>query len=276
MGAVVIIPARFNSTRFPGKPLTTILGIPMIQHVYKRTSKATMIERVIVATDDMRVFDAVKGFGGEVVMTSPQHRSGSDRIAEVAKSISYDIIVNVQGDEPLILPDMVNSVVDILNTEPSASIGTLCKKINDVEELLDPNVVKVVFDRDGFAIYFSRSPIPFHRDDWKIADCGMQIADLEHETECILRFTIHDSRFTAYKHLGIYSYRRDVLLTLSSLQPSSLESLEKLEQLRAIENGFKIKVRETTFDTIGVDTIEDVEKVAKRLKACSERSESNG
>lgn len=272
--AIVIIPTRYGSTRFPGKPLVDIMGKPMIQHVWERAMEASEIERVIVATDDEKVYSTVKGFGGEATFTSKEHQTGTDRIAEVVRRLpsEMDIIVNVQGDEPLIEPDMVDQVVKILIDDPKASIGTLCRKIGDIKEMMDTNVVKVVFDKDGYALYFSRLPIPYWRDDeqrpnpetspsWQQGRGSGQGPRLKN---------------IYYKHLGIYSYRRDALLRLSSMVPTSLEKAERLEQLRALENGFKIKVGETDKDTIGVDTEEDLEMVRKRLKACSEQDESNG
>ncbi|MEK6693460.1 MAG: 3-deoxy-manno-octulosonate cytidylyltransferase [Nitrospirota bacterium] len=239
---VAIIPARYNSTRLPGKPLLDILGKPMIQHVWERARKAGKIERVIVATDDEGVYNAVTAFGGEAAMTSKNHLSGTDRVAEVISGFTFEteIIVNVQGDEPMIDPDMIDQVVKLLQNDSRASIGTLCRKTEDNKEIMDPNIVKVVFDKEGFALYFSRSPIPYNRDG-------------------------HGS-VSYYKHLGIYSYRRDALLRLSSMNPTPLEKTEKLEQLRALENGFRIKVSETDTDTIGVDTIEDLEKVIRKIK----------
>ncbi len=240
--AIAIIPARYNSTRLPGKPLVNILGKPMIQHVWERAMKAGKIERVIVATDDERVSDVVSGFAGEAIMTSKNLLSGTDRVAEVVSGLTFEteIIVNVQGDEPMIQPDMIDQVVKLLQNDSRASIGTLCRKIKDKKEITDPNIVKVVFDKEGFALYFSRSPIPYNRDG-------------------------HGS-VSYYKHLGIYSYRRDALLRLSSMNPTLLEETEKLEQLRALENGFRIKVGETDRDTIGVDTMEDLEKVTGKIK----------
>jgi 3-deoxy-manno-octulosonate cytidylyltransferase (CMP-KDO synthetase) len=247
--AIAIIPARYNSTRLPGKPLVNILGKPMIQHVWERAMKAGKIERVIVATDDERVYNVVKVFGGEAAMTSKSHLSGTDRIAEVVagRSLDTDIIVNIQGDEPMIDPDMIDQVVKLLQNDSRASIGTLCRKIKDKKEITDPNIVKVVFDNDGFALYFTRSPIPFHREGQGSRDKGQGEASY-------------------YKHIGIYSYRKEALLSLASMEPTPLEKTEKLEQLRALENGFRIKVSETDRDTIGVDTMEDLEKVTGKIK----------
>lgn len=250
MAAIVVIPARYESTRFPGKPLCLLKGKPLIQHVYENSKGARLADEVIVATDSETIFETVLSFGGKAVMTSREHPSGTDRVAEVAASMDYDIIVNVQGDEPLIKPEMIDAVIGLLD-DRRASIGTLTKKIKDLREIIDPNIVKVVFDREGFAFYFSRAPIPYHRDEWK---------NLE-------RLTCHVSRVTVFKHIGIYSYRRDVLLSLSKKEPAGLEQIEKLEQLRALENGIRIKVKETPFETYGIDTPEDLERVEKCLSS---------
>lgn len=257
MTAIVIIPARYDSTRFPGKPLSLLKGKTLIQHVYENAKGAYLIDDVIVATDSETIFEKVLSFGGKAAMTDRSHPSGTDRIAEVAASLNYDIIVNVQADEPLIRPQMIDDVIMLLEDE-RASIGTLVKKITDPREITDQNVVKVVFDREGFALYFSRSPIPFHRDEWKVAE-------VTHKPDCISQFTIHVSRFTAYKHIGIYSYRREALLSFSRMEPTDLEKIERLEQLRAIENGVRIKTKETFFETYGVDTPEDLERVERCL-----------
>jgi len=240
MASIVIIPARFASTRFPGKPLYPLKGKPLIQHVFENAKRATLAEDVIVATDSETIFEKVFAFGGKAVMTDPKHPSGTDRIAEVAASMKYDIIVNVQGDEPLIRPEMIDDVIALLSDQ-RASIGTLVKKIEHSEEINDPNVVKAVFDREGLALYFSRAPIPSHARHSEIhAPCY-------------------------YKHIGMYSYRRDTLLSLAAMQPTELEKTEKLEQLRALENGIRIKVKETFFETCGVDTPEDLERVEQWL-----------
>jgi 3-deoxy-manno-octulosonate cytidylyltransferase (CMP-KDO synthetase) len=248
MTSIVIIPARYESTRFPGKPLSPLRGKPLIQHVYENSKGARFIKDVIVATDSEVILEKVLSFGGKAVMTDKRHLSGTDRVAEVAESIDCDIVVNVQADEPLIRPEMIEDVILLLN-DKRASIGTLIKRITDFDEIKDPNVVKVVFDKDGFALYFSRSPIPYHRDEWK------NLGTLSHDF----------SRVTVFKHIGIYGYRRETLLSLSKMEPTELEVKEKLEQLRALENGFKIKVKETFFETFGVDTPEDLERVEKCL-----------
>ncbi len=256
MSAIVIIPSRYASTRFPGKPLCPLSGKPMIQHVYERANEARLVQDVFVATDNKLIYDAVEGFGGKAIMTSEAHRSGTDRIAEAVERLQdkgcgiqdKDIIVNVQGDEPLIHPKMVDDVIKLMDDE-RASIGTLAKRIEEEKEITDPNIVKVVFNDEGFALYFSRSPIPYHRNEWK---------DLR-------QITIHGSRFTVFKHIGIYAYRKDVLLKFSKMSPTRLEQTEKLEQLRALENGLKIKVKETEFETIGVDIPMDLERVERCL-----------
>jgi 3-deoxy-manno-octulosonate cytidylyltransferase (CMP-KDO synthetase) len=240
MTAIVIIPARYDSTRFPGKPLCPLRGKPLIQHVYENSKRSRRAEDVVVATDSETIFERVLAFGGKAVMTNKNHPSGTDRIAEVAASLDYDIIVNVQGDEPLIRPEMIDDVITALD-DTRASIGTLIKKIEDPVEISDNNVVKVVFDKERFALYFSRAAIPFRA----------------HHSE------IRTPEY--YKHIGIYSYRRDVLLVLAGMEPTELEKIEKLEQLRAIENGLKIRVKETFLETFGVDTPEDLERVEKWL-----------
>ncbi|HMK49571.1 MAG TPA: 3-deoxy-manno-octulosonate cytidylyltransferase [Thermodesulfovibrionales bacterium] len=244
MPVAVIIPARYDSTRFPGKPLYPLKGKPLIQHVYENSKKSRLAEEVMVATDSETIFERVLAFGGKAVMTDKNHPSGTDRIAEVAASLDYDIIVNVQGDEPLIRPEMIDDVIMALD-DTRASIGTLIKKIEDPGEIVDYNVVKVVFDRQMFAVYFSRATIPFRA----------------HHSEV--------RRPEYYKHIGIYSYRRDVLLSIAGMEPTELENIEKLEQLRALENGMKIKVKETFLETFGVDTPEDLERVEKCLSISS-------
>jgi len=258
MSAIVVIPARYASTRFPGKPLALLKGIPLIQYVYQNSLNARLASEVIVATDSETIFETVMSFGGKAVMTSPDHQSGTDRIAEVAAAMSCDIMVNVQGDEPLIRPEMIDAVISLLD-DNRASLGTLAIPIRDSREIFDPNVVKVVFDAEGFAWYFSRAPIPYHRDEWTSALA--QSKELRAKSDFVVR--------DCFKHVGIYSYRRDVLLRLSALPQSRLENIEKLEQLRALENGFRIKVRETLFETIGVDTPQDLERVEQCLNSSS-------
>jgi 3-deoxy-manno-octulosonate cytidylyltransferase (CMP-KDO synthetase) len=240
---VVVIPARFASSRFPGKPLADIDGRPMIEHVYRRAASAAAVSRVIVATDDLRVADAVRQFGGEVRLTRNDHQSGTDRLAEVAATLDCDVVVNVQGDEPLIDPCAIGEAVAPFAADPSVQVTTLYRRIANPADFSDPNVVKVVVDRAGFALYFSRASVPYVRDPlggWP----------------------------PLYKHIGLYAYRRGALLVLATLEPTPLERAESLEQLRALEHGIRIKAVETAYDSIGVDTPEDLEHV-RRLMAAS-------
>lgn len=240
MDITAIIPARYASTRLPGKPLLDISGKPMVQHVYERAKKAELVNRVMVATDDRRIFDAVEGFGGRAVMTSESHKSGTDRLAEVAKGLDSDIIVNIQGDEPLIEPGMIDEAIRPLMEDDSIVMGSLKAEIRDETELNNPNVVKVVVDRNDFALYFSRYPIPYIRDDSPLS--------------------LLTGRF---KHIGLYVYRREFLLEYAGMPQTPLEEAEKLEQLRALENGYRIKVPTTRYQSIGVDTEEDLERVRR-------------
>lgn len=242
MQITAIIPARYASTRFPGKPLVDIHGKSMIQRVYERTCQANLVNRVIVATDDERIAAVVRGFGGELCMTSDRHETGTDRLAEVATGLDCDLIVNVQGDEPLIDPAMIDLAVAPLLADAHIAMGTLMVAIEDVEEFLNPNVVKVVTDMSGSALYFSRSPIPCPRDKWPLR--------VEYGMPCV-----------AHKHIGLYVYRREFLLGYTTLPATPLEKLEKLEQLRALEHGYKIQVVETMQPSQGVDTPADLEKV---------------
>jgi len=242
MRAIAIIPARFASTRFPGKPLADIHGRPMIQWVYERTSLARGIDEVIVATDDERIAKVVDAFGGNVAMTRPDHPTGTDRLAEVAGRVEADLVVNVQGDEPLIDPRMIEMAVAPLRADSSIAMGTLKSRIGSLEEYLNPNVVKVVTDREGFALYFSRAPIPHPR------DFSEQLAE---------RF----GDLAAYKHIGLYVYQKEFLLSYPSLPPTPLERLEQLEQLRALEYGHRLRVVETDLVSVGVDTPADLDRV---------------
>ncbi len=244
---VCIIPSRFESTRFPGKPLADLCGKPMVQHVYERVLQTGTVALAAVATDDERISAAVKAFGGHVVMTSPQHRSGTDRIAEAVEAMGLrddDIVVNVQGDQPLFEPTQVDEVVGPLMQDRSIPMSTLAYRIVREEEITHPNAVKVVFDRDGFALYFTRATIPYVRDP------GI--------------------RAEYFKHHGIYAYRRDFLRTFTALPEGVLERLESLEQLRALEYGCRIKVVVTPHDSVEVDTPRELERV-RRLIAGEER-----
>lgn len=270
MSAIVIIPSRYASSRFPGKPLRLLSGKTMIQHVYERTKKASLVQEVFVATDSKTIQDTVIGFGGKAIMTSESHASGTDRIAEAVLKLDNtecrikksDIIVNVQGDEPMIQPEMVDEVVSLMG-DKRASIGTLAKQIEDAEDIMNPNIVKVVFNEEGFALYFSRSPIPYHRDLFRAEEQKSRRA--EKKTFSFKLPNFRTSELLMFKHIGIYAYRKDVLISLSKLPSTRLEEIEKLEQLRALENGFRIKVKETGFETIGVDTPMDLERVEKCL-----------
>jgi len=233
---VAIIPARYDSTRLPGKPLASIAGKPMIQHVYERTCAIAAVDRVLVATDDERIAAAVRDCGGEVVMTAASHPSGTDRIAEVAQSLDAPIIVNVQGDLPFLQAPVLTAAVDLMRTDPLLPMATVKAKIHTAAEMSNPNVVKVVSDRDGYALYFSRSPLPY----WRDSSAGTELG---------------------YKHIGLYVYRREFLLTFAKLAPTPLERAEKLEQLRALEYGFRIRLAETEAGVgIEVDTPEDLER----------------
>ncbi|MBI5328680.1 MAG: 3-deoxy-manno-octulosonate cytidylyltransferase [Deltaproteobacteria bacterium] len=242
---IAIIPARYASTRLNGKPILDIGGKPMVQWVYERARKASLVNDVIIATDDKRIFDAVNGFGGNVVMTSVSHKSGTDRLAEVAANLKCDIVVNVQGDEPLIAPEMIDEAIKPLVGDSEVDMATLKTKITDEDDINSPNVVKVVTDKSGFALYFSRLPIPYVRD-------GSQKSEIRSQKQ-----DVH------YKHIGLYVYRKDFLLMFAKMKPTHLEEMEKLEQLRALENGCKIKVVETKYNSIGVDTKEDLERVKR-------------
>ncbi|MEA5113916.1 MAG: 3-deoxy-manno-octulosonate cytidylyltransferase [Geobacteraceae bacterium] len=250
MRVTAVIPARYASTRFEGKALADIMGKPMVQRVYERASRASLVSEVIVATDDARIEAAVKSFGGRVEMTSSFHETGTDRIAEVASRIDSDIIVNVQGDEPLIEPAMIDEAIQPLVEDSTIVMGTLKSRIRNLHDFLSPNVVKVITDLQGFALYFSRSPLPFFRDKWN---------DLKDEA-------FASGRLLCHKHIGIYVYRSDFLLRYTRMPQTRLEQAEKLEQLRVLENGHRIRVVETEFESIGVDSPPDLEKVLEKLR----------
>ena len=245
--AVTIIPARYASSRFPGKALAEIAGKPMIQHTYERVLQASRVSRILVATDDDRIAQTVVHFGGDVVMTSPHHATGTDRLAEVAETLTDDLIVNVQGDEPLIHPEMIDTVVRLLADEPGLPMSTLKTRIETPDDIFNPAITKVVTDLNGYALYFSKGPIPFCRNQWgDFARRRAKIPDfVPPQVAC---------------HVGLYAYRRAFLLRYANLPPTPLEQLEQLEQLRALEHGYRIKVADTTHTSIGVDTPEDLEK----------------
>lgn len=247
MKTTAIIPARYGSTRFPGKPLALINGLPMIQYVCQRVACATTVNRVIVATDDERIVSAVEKFGGEAMLTRADHPTGTDRLAEVAESIDSELIVNVQGDEPLIDPRMVDQAVAPLVDNPDIQMGTLASAIDQIEDFHNPNVVKVVKGLDGLALYFSRAPIPWPR-------------DLDPD-----QLAVALPRLGLLRHIGLYVYRRDLLLEYPSWPKTPLENLENLEQLRALERGVALHVAETEFSCHGVDTPADLERVSKLI-----------
>src|SRR5262245_55598656 len=251
---VAINPALYASTRLPGKPLIEIAVKPMILRVVERARQTASISRVIVATDDERVFQVGAAAGVEVVMTSPEHATGTDRLAEVAAEIDAEIIVNVQGDEPLIEPATIEAAVAPLLADRSIVMSTTCEPIESVEDALKPNVVKVVVDRDGFAVCFSRNPIPFPRA--AVMEHGSIKAALRARPELLKTFK---------KHTGLYAYRRDFLLTYAKLPPTPLEQSEMLEQLRALEHGYRIKVVAVAHRSIGVDTPEDLKLVRRMI-----------
>ena len=255
MNVIAIIPARYGSSRFEGKPLADILGKPMIQWVYEGVTQSKLIKKVMVATDDQRIMEAVQNFGGNAVITSPDHPSGTDRVAEVARKLKAEVIVNVQGDEPLIKGSIIDKAIRPLRADETLPMSTLVTPIDEVKDWLNPHIVKVVLDQKCFALYFSRSPIPFPRD--------LNIDRLESHpfgTKRALPKKI-------FKHIGVYVYRRDFLLRFSKMKPTPLEKLEKLEQLRALENGYRIKASIVDYEPICVDTPGDLQKVVTFLSS---------
>ena len=240
---VVVIPARYGATRLPGKPLVSLAGKPMIQRVFERAKLAKTVHQVIVATDDERIREAVEAFGGEARMTRSDHRTGTERVAEVAAHVDGDVFVNVQGDEPLLDPAAVDTAVSALLEDPPATVGTVATPIKTPADIMDPNVVKAVLDFDGNALYFSRAPIPWVRD-------GASPIVVRH-----------------LKHLGLYVFQRDALLDYPTLPQGDLERIEQLEQLRWMENGIKIRVAEVEHDAVSVDVPEDVARVEKLLQS---------
>ena len=239
MTSVCVIPARYASTRLPGKPLALIAGKPMIQWVYKQAVKANLIDRVIVATDDEKIKNAVESFGGEVVLTDPDLPSGTDRVAAAVQNIDADIVVNLQGDEPFVEPELLNSMVSTF-LDSEIYMATPIRKIESDEDLNDPSLVRVAKDVNNYALFFTRNVIPYLRD--------------INKEEWLYNFNF-------YKHVGIYAYRKTFLNILTSLPESHLEKAEQLEQLRVLENGYKIYTVETDYDSISVDTLDDLNKV---------------
>ena len=249
-----IIPARFASTRLLGKPLANIGDKPMIQHTYENASKSKLIEKLILAVDDSKVASVARGFGADVIETPKEIASGSDRIAYVAKTYKEaEIVVNIQGDEPFIQPEMIDQAIEPLLFDKTIEVATVIKKISSIKDLHSPDVVKVVFDYNNYALYFSRSPIPFARS--AISDSAA------------LEITNY------YKHLGLYVFRRKALLKFTTLKQTDLETTEMLEQLRMLENGMKIKVVETEYDSISVDTQEDLKRARTYYKWLQKREQ---
>jgi 3-deoxy-manno-octulosonate cytidylyltransferase (CMP-KDO synthetase) len=242
---LAVIPARYASTRLPGKPLATIAGRPMIQHVVERVQQAQNLSRILVATDDERIKKAVEGFGAEALLTRADHRSGTDRVAEVASRVAAEIYLNIQGDEPLIDPGTIDAVLSEMLEDESVQVATPCSAITKPNDIMDPNITKVVRDFDGNALYFSHAPIPWVRDKDRVVAAKF------------------------WKHIGLYGFRRDALLEFPTLPPGELERIEQLEQLRWLENGFRIRVRETQYDALSVDVPEDIERVEKVLRSAA-------
>ena len=240
MNILGIIPARYGSTRFEGKPLALINGKMMIQRVYEQTKKADRLSEVVVATDDERIYNAVVGFGGKAVMTSANHKSGTDRCCEVVDKIGngFDAVINIQGDEPYINPQEINQIAELIS-DKDTQLASLCKPVYDEEELMSPNAVKVVFDKNGKALYFSRFAIPYLR---------------------------NQIERTFYKHIGIYAYKCDVLKEVAALPQSGLELAESLEQLRWLENGYTVRMGVTEFESFSVDVPDDIVKIEKIFK----------
>lgn len=238
--AIVVIPARYGSTRLPGKALAEIEGKPLVQHVYDRARLSRLASDCLIATDDERIKRACERYGSAVMMTSPDHNSGTDRMAEVATKLDADVYVNVQGDEPLVDPDAVDLLIRMMFDSPSIRMGTLKRPYESYEDFINPNMARVVCDKDDFALYFSRAPIPYMTRE---------------------QFESAKNSPVAYKHIGIYSFRRDFLLEFSAMPPSLLEKTERLEQLRALEAGVRIKVPTTDYESISVETPADLERV---------------
>ena len=239
MEAIGVIPARLGSTRLKEKILVDLCGKPIIQHVYERAKKSKLLQDVIIACDDRRVLEKVRDFGGKAVLTSKDHPTGTDRLTEVVNDIDVRLVINIQGDEPFIDPMMIDDLITLMNTDSRQVMGTVVKKSNSREEFRNPDVVKAVVDKDRNVLYFSRSAIP--------------------------TFLKEGGFF--YKHIGVYAFTKDFLFTFKALPPSRLEKSERLEQLRALENGYRIAAIETTIDTIGIDTAEDLRKARDLLNS---------
>lgn len=242
MNAIGVIPARYSSTRFEGKVLAEIAGKPMVQHVWERARQAKTLDDLIVACDDERILEAARSFGAHAVLTAKAHACGTDRITEIVNPLEVKVVVNIQADEPLVDPVTIDMLARVLLEDERLSMATLAKKIDNPAEIHDPNVVKVVFDKDNFALYFSRAAIPHYAQNSEV------------------------KTLTYYKHIGLYSYTKDFLFTYRNLPVSTLEKVECLEQLRVLQEGYRIKVIETRHETIGVDTPEDLERVREYLQ----------
>ena len=242
MDVIGIIPARYSSSRFEGKVLADILGKPMIQHVWERAKQALVLDDLIIACDDERVAVVAKKFGAKTVLTAKGHASGTDRICEVVNPLDVKVIINIQADEPLIHPTMIDRLARALLDDASISMATVMRAIDEPELINDPNVVKVVIDKNNFAVYFSRSPVPYHAKNSQV------------------KVPVY------FKHIGLYGYAKDFLFTYKNIPVSYLERVECLEQLRVLEEGYRIKVIETKHDTIGVDTEQDLQNVIRYLK----------
>ena len=243
MQVIGVIPARWGSTRFEGKVLAEIKGEPMIQHVWRRAKSSNALEEVFIACDDERVFDKAQSFGAKAIMTSPDHKSGTERIAKAFRYSPADIIINIQGDEPLIEPAVIDALAKAISKDSNCPMATVIKALNKEEELNNPNIVKVVVDSSKYALYFSRSAIPFSREKAAFGD------------------------ITYYKHIGLYAYRTKFLIKFPDLAASSLEQVEKLEQLRALEAGYRIKTVVTEYESVGVDTPEDIETIERLMES---------
>ncbi len=242
MKTIGVIPARYDSTRLKAKVLVDLLGKPLIQHVWEKAGQAKSLDDLMVACDDKRIEDAVKKFGGKAVLTSKDNVSGSDRIVEAVANLNVDIVVNIQGDEPLVHPTMIDDMVKALRDDKTAVMATVVRRLEDPKDVDNPNVVKVAIDDNNFALYFSRAGIPFNRDKLDFKEIAY------------------------WKHLGLYAYRKEFLMAFKYLPKSRLEIVEKLEQLRVLEAGYKIKTVETKYDTVAVDTAEDLKRVEGILK----------
>lgn len=242
MDVIGVIPARYQSTRFAGKVLADIMGKPMLQHVWERAKRSRILDDLIIACDNEIVLGVAREFGAHAVMTSKEHACGTDRISEVVNPLEVKVVINIQADEPLIHPMMIDSVARALLEDSTINMATIMKKIEDTREIANPNVVKVVVDKNNFALYFSRAPIPYLAPN----------ADIE--------------QLVYYKHIGLYGYTKDFLFTYRNLPVANIEKTEKLEQLRVLAEGFKIKVIQTPFDTIGVDTPEELERARQQLQ----------